>query len=333
MKPEILDPVRDEDRINQLKFEGQVIIVDNIESQIEELKKIKPIDVNEVGNVWAYFPWSRLLTHILSKNYYRLVRLSRNQNLITPKEQEKFTRQRIGIAGLNVGNPGAVCIVLEGGGEGMKFADNDVLELSNLNRFRAGLGNLGVNKAILSAQQAYEIDPFYDIEIFDKGISEDNIDKFLAEPKIDLLIEEMDNMPLKIKIREKARHYKIPVLMVTGNGPGLIVDIERYDLEPNLQLLNGHLKNDVRNRVLALTDFSPAQEKINLARDFMGAEFLVDRLRESFDLVGKELAGIPQLSEASFLRGAILCYFARQIAVGGNATSGRYFLQIGDVLR
>ncbi len=214
----------------------------------------------------------------------------------------------------------------------MKFADNDVLELSNFNRFRAGLGDLGINKAVLSAQQAYEIDPFIDIEIFDKGISNDNIDQFLTQPRIDLLIEEMDNLPLKIKIREKAKHYKIPVLMVTGNGAGLIIDIERFDLESNLPLLNGYLKDDVINRTLALTGTTPVQEKITLARDFMGTEFLTERLRQSFNLIGKDLVSIPQTSESMFLRGAVLCYFARQIATDGPAPSGRYFLNLDSIV-
>jgi hypothetical protein len=332
MKPEILSPTADKDKIEKLKKDKNTKIVDFLDKQIEELIKVENKAVEKAESVWIYYPWSRTLTHILNKEDFRLVRLSRNKNLITNQEQEKFSRQIIGIAGLTVGNPAALCIILEGGAEKMKFADNDVLELSNLNRFRASLGDLGTNKAVLSAQQAYEIDPFIDIEIFDKGISEENIDKFLLEPKIDLLIEEMDNLTLKIKIRKKARDYKIPVLMVTGNGPGLIVDIERFDLEPNLPLLNGYLKENVIERISKVSSTTPFQEKINMARDFIGKEFLTDRLNQSFDLVGKRLASIPQISESSFLRGAVLCYFAREIALGGKVSSGRYFLNFDTML-
>lgn len=333
MKPEILDSSTDKEKIERLKQDSNTRVADFLDSQTKELSKIKKIVPNELIDIWVYYPWNKLLVRILNKEDYRLLRLSRNKNLITDEEQKKFSQQRIGIAGLNVGNPGALCITLEGGAEKMKFADNDVLELSNFNRFRASLGDLGINKAVLSAHQSYEIDPFIDIEIFENGISEENIDRFLVEPKIDLLIEEMDNLPLKIKIRERAKNYRIPVLMVTGNGPGLIVDIERFDLDPNLPLLNGYLKEDVINRVSALTDTTSMDEKIMLARDFMGTEFLTKRLRQSFDLVGKELAGIPQLSEASFLRGAVLCYFARQIAIDGPAPSGRYLLNLDSIIK
>src|SRR3989344_2206298 len=332
MKPAILNFNKDKEKIEKLKIDPYVKVVDFIDSQVRELSKVKNIDAENLNTVWIYYSWSKTLAHTLNKEDYRLVRLSRNRNLITEEEQKKFSRRTIGITGLNVGNPGAICIVLGGGAEKMKFADNDVLELSNLNRFRASLGDLGINKAVLSARQAYEEDPFIDIEIFDKGISEENIDEFLTKPRVDLLIEEMDNMPLKIKIRERAKYFKIQVLMVTGNGSGLIVDIERFDINPDLPILNGCLKKDVAGKILSLNADTPARDRIMLARDFMGAEFLAERLRESFNLVGKELAGIQQLSEASFLRGAVLCYFAKQVLIGKPAPSGRYFLDLDSIV-
>ncbi len=331
MKPEIFDSNIDRDKIEKLKIDKNIKLVDFYNSQIEELGKVKKnVNVSEVNSVWVYYPWSKLLVHTLNQQDFRLLRLSRNKNLINEEEQKKFSDQVIGITGLNVGNSGALCIVLEGGANKMKFADNDVLELSNFNRFRGSLSDLGVNKALLSAQQAYEIDPFYDIEVFDNGINNENIDTFLNEPKIDLLIEEMDNLQLKVKIREKARYFKIPVLMVTGNGPGLIIDIERFDLEPKIDLLNGYLKENIINKITKVSSKTSMQEKVNLARDFMGKEFLTERLNQSFDLVGKTLAGIPQISESSFLRGAALSYFARQIAIGNKVQSGRYALDLNS---
>lgn len=334
-KPLIFDPELEKAQIEQLLKNG-VKQVNLFEDQIKELASVTRVDLGNLKGekgVWAYYSWSNYLVHLLAKEHFRALRLSRNKNLILQKEQEKFINCRIGIAGLNVGNAGAICIALEGGAEKMKFADNDVLELSNLNRFRASLSDLGVNKAVLSARQVYEIDPFYDIEVFDKGLSDDNIDKFLTEPKIDLLIEEMDNLKLKIKIREKARYYKVPVLMVTGNGPNVIIDVERFDIDHNLPLLNGRLKKEIIKKIESLDSAKAAvREKAFLARDFMGEEFLTQRLRDSFKLIGGQLAGIPQLAESMFLRGACLCYFTRSIVVGGEITSGRYYLNLDAII-
>ena len=79
------------------------------------------------------------------------------------------------------------------------------------------------------------------------------------------------------------------------------------------------------SKVAPTTDL---REKMSLARDFMGKEYLVKELRESFDRVGIDLAGIPQLAEATFFRGATLAYFTRRIAVDKDIPSGRYLLEV-----
>src|SRR3989344_6211803 len=281
--------------------------------------------------LWIYFPWRAALVHVLELNKHEQVRLSRNFNLILPREQRQLKNLRIAFAGLNVGNPGAICLALEGAAGLLKLADNDVLALSNLNRFRAGLPDLGINKAVLTARQIYEINPFAKLKVFPEGITDKNIEKFLLKPKIDVLVEEMDNLPLKIKIRELARKHKTPTIMVTGNGENVIIDIERFDLEPYMPLMSGYLKQGVIDRIAGGP--KSFDEKIMLARDFMGVKYLNKRLVDSFDLVGTKLAGIPQIAESSFLRGAAIAYTVRQIATKGKLPSGRYNLRLDDVVR
>lgn len=308
--------------------------VDTYADQVKDFEKIQslagtPAEAGE--GVWVYYPWREVMVHILPEEAYKIVRLSRNEPLITKDEQKKFAAATLGFAGLNVGNPGAVCTAQEGGGARFKLADLDPLDVSNMNRFRASLADLGVNKATLTARQIHEIDPFVDIELYEDGIQDDNIARFFDEPKIDVLVEEMDNLPLKIKIREEAKKRGVPVVMVTGNGAGLIVDIERYDLDPDLPILNGLLPDEVRQGIEAGP--KEMEEFLVLARDFMDArDELVPRLRDSFSCVGKTLAGIPQIAEASFLRGALLAYCIRRIVVHGDLQSGRYNLQLDDIL-
>lgn len=353
-KPLIFDLKKSADRENLsrvLKSGGVRTVVDNFEEEKQELAIVKKPklmshsfgvklekDVSKKENglkagVWAYYPWRASLIHILDKKSYSLLRLARNQNLITPGEQKKFEKIRVGIAGLNVGNPVAVCLALEGGAREMKFADNDTLSLSNLNRFRASIADLGLNKAVLSARQVYEINPFARMEMWENGINQERISEFLLKPRIDILIEEMDNLKLKVLIREEARKNKIPVLMVTGNGPNVIIDVERFDLDQKTPLLNGYLRSEVIKKIQKM-DAGKTQfkERVLLARDFIGAKYLTKRLRDSFPLVGRKLVSIPQLAESSFLRGAALSYFVRQMAVGGKISSGRYYLNLDQVI-
>ena len=210
----------------------------------------------------------------------------------------------------------------------MKFADNDILGVSNLNRFRASLADLGMNKAVLSAYQVWETNPFAEIGVFPHGITPQNIEEFLLKPRLDVLVEEMDALPLKILIREAARKHRIPVVMVTGNGAGCIIDVERFDKELDLPLMSGYLKKSIIKEIMSLTSAVPFEQKVRLARDFMGKTYLVPRLVKSFELLGKTLASIPQLAEASYMRGATVSYFVRQIITGQPLPSGRYVIQL-----
>lgn len=337
-KPIILNLSIGEDKNTFNELRGGAQIVDEIREQIKELELVKNPELlsipekldssKTIKTLWIYYPWRNMLVHCLGEEDFKRLRLSRNQNIITEDEQKKFEKFRVGVAGLNVGNPGAVCLALEGDIK-MKLTDNDVLSLSNLNRFRAGLPDLGLNKAVLSARQVWEINPFAELEVFDKGISPDNIEKFLLEPKIDILVEEMDNLPLKIKIRELAKKNKIPVVMVTGNGPNVIVDVERFDLELELPLMSGYLKKEIIDGIAAGP--KTFNEKIMLARDFIGIKYIHKRVLESFEVVGLKLASIPQTAESSFLRGAAICYVVRQIAQGNKMPSGRYDLNMEKV--
>lgn len=331
-RPRIFNLRRSADQKELLKLVKVRKIFEVIDNFAEDRKELIEMGGTVTSGVWVYYPWNHALVHILSSKSYGMVRTSRNHNLILPQEQEKFASIKVGIAGLNVGNPAALCLALEGGANFMKFADNDTLSLSNLNRFHAGVTDLGINKAVLSARQVYEINPFASVEAWLEGISEERIDEFLLNPKIDILIEEMDNLKLKIAIRERARAHKIPVLMVTGNGENVIMDVERFDLNPKLSLLNGKLKGEVLKKIYSFRpDKGTIKDKVLLARDFMGASILTKRLRQSFHLVGSSLVGIPQLAESSFLRGAVLCYFVRQIAVGKKVPSGRYEFRLDSL--
>lgn len=316
-----------------------VFYIDTLGEQVHELslvrnpplithKSLEPDNRSEVRDdmgVWVYFPWKKTAVRVLNNKEYPELRLSRNHNLITNKEEKVLKKSKIAVAGLNVGNPGAVCLAQEGIGSLFKLADFDPLSLSNLNRFRAGLCEIGVNKAVLSARQIYEINPFIGIDVYDDGITPENMEEFLSSPKVDLLIEETDNLKLKINIRKMAKKYKIPVLMVTGNGENVLVDVERYDLDKDLPLLSGFLPEDIINKIQSTEKGKGSlEERVILARDFMGKDYLDSRLVDSFSEVGKTLAGIPQLAESSFLRGAVICHFTKRILLKENILSGRY---------
>jgi len=265
---------------------------------------------------WVYFPWNRTLVHCLEEELYLELRSSRNRNLITKEEQKKFYEAKIAIAGLSVGSNGAITIALMGGCKKMKLADPDVLLLSNLNRMKFDLTNLGMNKAELVAQYIYQINPYSELQIYPNGLNRKNISEFLEG--VDILIEEIDDIEMKIELRKEAKKRKIPVIMATDNADNVFVDIERFDLNPHQPILYGKLKGfDIKEIKKSPRKLFEAMSKI------IDMDLVPSRMTESVLEVGRTLYSWPQLATAASLSGAVLAYIVRKIILKERIKDGR----------
>ena len=207
----------------------------NYQSEFEEF--FEEYDRDDFGG-WFYLSWQNTIVRYFPEELHQELRTGRNKNLITKEEQTRFYNSTIAFLGMSVGSHVAVVTAMTGGAKHMKLADPDVFSGDNLNRVRTGFQNVGVNKAVVVARQVYEINPYAEIELYPEGVTEENAGKILNGA--DLVVEEMDNPYWKLRARELARDRGIPVLMATDNGDGVIVDIERYDINRILKCL----KND-----------------------------------------------------------------------------------------
>ncbi|WP_218025307.1 ThiF family adenylyltransferase [Nocardia jejuensis] len=281
-----------------------------------------------VYGTWAWYPWSGRLVHVLPREEYRMVRTDRNREKIQRPEQRWLLNTRIGIVGLSVGNSAAVTLVLGGIGGSFRLADFDELSLSNLNRLRTGVHDLGVNKAVLCARQMFEIDPYLDIEIMPAGLGADTMAQFLGEDgsALDLLVEECDTPYVKIAAREGARAQGIPVVM-DCNDRGML-DIERFDLEPNRPLLHGRIGN-VRAEELPEMN---AADKAELILGMVDADRISPELAAAFPEIGRTLSSWPQLAADVALGGALVADAARRILLGLPCESGRYYVDLAELI-
>jgi len=181
--------------------------------------------------VWVYYAWSRRLVHLLDEAEFIELRTNRNKYKLTPEEQAKLSTKRVGVVGLSVGQMVATTMALERSVGELRLADFDRLDLSNLNRIRGGVHNLGTSKVLLTAREIAEIDPFLRVVLYPVGVHGDNIHAFLLKGgKLDVLIDECDSIDIKLKLRAAARLHRIPVVMETSDRS--LIDIERFDLEP-----------------------------------------------------------------------------------------------------
>ena len=285
----------------------------------------KPLE--EAGN-WFYFPWNKLLAHYLPDAMHQELRTARNKNLITADEQAKFYNFNVGVAGLSVGSHAALTLAMMGGGRVVKLADPDEISGSNLNRIRFGFTRVGENKCDVVTQEITQMNPYSEIHSYPQGVTPDGLPEFFAgPPKLGVMIELVDNLEMKIRIREEAKKQRIPVIMATDNGDNVIVDVERYDLDPQPKIFNGAAGD------LTLEEFQkfPPQDLPRLASKIAGPGMVVPRMLGSVLEVGKTLYSWPQLGDAATLSGVAIAYLVRRLALGQKVASGRLEVNLDSI--
>ena len=335
------------DNFAALCAEQSITMLDTIASQLEELAKIHTVGqppeaiarfiakeiepynhcLNSYGS-WVYYPWRRMVVHLLPKEAFRQVRTNRNQEKITAAEQALLLKKCIGVIGLSVGHSAAITLVQEGICGEIRIADFDTIALSNLNRLRTSLVHLDLKKTTAAYRDIMEIDPYITVKIYPQGMNDQNIESFFLEDgKIDLLVEECDTLPVKIKSRLFAKKNGIPVVMDT-NDRGLI-DIERFDQEPNREIFHRIFKNSHSD---FLSDL-PQPEKLEVIVKLLGGrESLSAAMQDSIQKLGKTLVGFPQLASEVHLGGALVTYVSRNILLEKKMLSGRYYVELSELV-
>lgn len=283
----------------------------------------------EEYGVWVHYPWNDSLVHLLDEEAFARVRTDRNRNKITTEEQAVLATKRVGVVGLSVGQSAALTLALERSFGEVRLADFDTLELSNLNRIRGGVHEMGVPKVINTAREIAELDPFLKVTVFPEGLTRANMDRFFLEGgALDVLVEECDSVDIKILAREKAKALRIPVVMDTSDRG--MVDVERFDLEPDRPLLHGLLED---LDVAALERPMSNTEKLPFMARIVGIDTISDRMRASLPELGKTIVTWPQLASGVTLGGAIVADIYRRIVLGHSRVSGRWWIDLEEATR
>jgi len=348
-RPEILNLKSSKDNARYealLGADPNIFIFDTIEAQLRELIKVRHPDQNpsedeyvaliqrqlkgenvrEYG-VWVYFAWSRRIVHVLPEEEFIEVRTNRNQLKITREEQLLLKEKIVGVIGLSVGQSIALTIAMERVCGTIRLADYDFVELSNLNRIRTGIHNLDVSKVVIAAREIAEIDPFMHVEVFRDGLNMQNMEDFISgKRKLDVMVEVCDNLEIKLKSRIAARAHGVPVVMETNDR--CMLDIERFDLDPNRPILHGLVSSqDVEN----IADL-PGKERLNLVLKIVDGDQLSDRMKQSFGEIGTTLRAWPQLASSVTLGGGITTEVVRKVLLNENIESGRCYFDVEQIL-
>jgi adenylyltransferase/sulfurtransferase len=131
--------------------------------------------------------------------------------------QEKLKKARVVIAGSGgLGSPIALYLTAAGVGT-VRIIDNDVVELSNLNRqILYWDKDIGKEKAKSAYDKLTQLNKNVTIETIDATIDETNVYDLTAG--FDVIVDAMDNMPTRYLLNKAAIEHKMPFVHGAVSG-------------------------------------------------------------------------------------------------------------------
>ena len=348
---EILDPIDDRQRITALRaspsfsfVDGwtyarpELAVLDRLDHVDPETTPPDPIDLTDEHLIerrsrYILFPWRATLVRLPDADIYYRLKTARNRHLLTGREQQLWGSAVIAVAGLSVGSSALTATALTGARR-FRIADSDELAPTNLNRIVGSVTDLGVSKVELARRRILEGDPYTQVTTFPDGYHPDVAEAFLGsaafagsteELPASVIIEEIDDVAMKIDMRRRARAAGVPVLSATDMGEDVVLDIERYDLDPDYPIFHG------RGEGFSAGDAADPAQRLRMALAIVGDE-VTPRMAFSASQLGRSVTSWPQLGSTAAMAGALVATAARNIVCGRPVLSGRYRFGIEEIL-
>lgn len=234
----------------------------------------------------------------------------------------------IGVVGASVGSNVIESLARELRPRRMKVADPDWIELNNLNRLeRASLDQLVAprgsriqpknalemhrySKAEVAAYLQQRVDPYAEYFVYPAGLDQGNLDAFLLgdgdEPRLDLLVEEVDDLELKYRIRERCRELRIPVLMMTDFGHQAILHFQDFERRPETPLAFACSDQECKRLLNEAVTSGNREDVFAFIRAFVGPECIRGEFAEWVDGRGEQpTSSLPQSGATAMISGGI----------------------------
>jgi len=199
---------------------------------------------------------------------------ARNLGWVTVAEQETLRKARVAIAGLG-GVGGAHLLTLTRLGVGrFNLAEFDTFDLANFNRQTgAAVSTVGRPKLQVLMDMARDINPELEIRTFDGGVSDSNLDRFLAG--VDVYVDGLDFFAFDARRATFAACARLGVPATTAAPLGMGVAL--------LNFLPGRMTFEEYFRLEGQTEAEQALRfLIGLSPAMLQSGYLVDRSRVDF---------------------------------------------------
>jgi molybdopterin/thiamine biosynthesis adenylyltransferase len=295
--------------------------------------------------VYAYYADTRELVRYCPAYWHKTVAIASSSMLIADPTRrlrwreirDIFEHTVVAVAGGSVGSNILHNVVMDIRPNHIKIADKSVFKMENVNRVRLsyrdivqsndqrdGAMDIGLrNKASVAATQLYAMDPFLTVHVYDDGITEENIARFLdggaGEPTAHIVVDEVDDPRVKILLRQEARERGIPLLMMTDVGSCVQMDVLRYDLDSTLPLSYGVSDDALIAATNAVCENGSDRSAFFAFVDaLIGTDYRRDELADILDGNCEVPTStiIPQLGSTAAMAGAIAAETIARIRLG-----------------
>lgn len=167
---------------------------------------------------------------------------------------EKIKNTSVLIIGLGgVGSYALESLVRSGIGT-LIIVDNDVIDITNLNRQMMSLNsNIGQKKTDVWESRIKDINPNCKVIKIDKFITKDNID-ILFKENIDYIVDACDTIETKKELIRQSIKRNIKIISSMGTGNKLdptkleIIDIRKTSYDPIAKILRKMIKDEKINK-------------------------------------------------------------------------------------
>lgn len=167
---------------------------------------------------------------------------------------EKIKNTSVLVIGLGgVGSYALESLVRSGIGT-LIIVDNDVVDITNLNRQMISLNsNIGMKKVDVWESRIKDINPNCKVIKIDKFITKDNID-ILFKENIDYIVDACDTIETKKELIRQSIKRNIKIISSMGTGNKLdptkleIIDIRKTSYDPIAKILRKMIKDEKINK-------------------------------------------------------------------------------------
>jgi hypothetical protein len=285
---------------------------------------------------YVYDRRTRDLYLVAPEFWHRLALLTSNAKLLTDPSgnmtaeeiRERLGGTVIGFVGASLGSNVVEGVVREMRPRVAKLADPDYLEATNLNRLqhgsirylsqsraqrnqpRNGFETRFVSKVELVAYENQLVDPYMDWYLYPEGVRSENLDAFLLgsgkEPRLDYVVEEADDLRIKIEVRQRAREYGIPVFMASDLGHRSQAQLQDFAADRSAPLGFRISDGELMDRLERSLSSGNRKDFFEVASGLVGDDFAVDEYRKWVDQIGEQpTSSVPQSGSVAQLSGAL----------------------------